>query len=148
MGFFSRFFGNRPKPVLSSGTPPNIIVADFGEVIEKSGTVGLGCVADVTELPYQKEEIKRAILIMLAVTTDSQLRQHLKNAYVLLAGWQVGVGSSHQGLNVTEIMNSTKPIDDRAEEFLAQNNEWKKWESIVEAEQKALTKELIDLFGS
>lgn len=140
MGFFSRLLGDRPKPTLFSSTSSNIVVADYGEVLETRAPAP-GCVADVTELPYQKDEIKRAILMMLGVITDSQLREHLRFAYVSLADWQVGVGTRHLGLDITKI-DRNKLIDDRAKEVLEKGDEMKMWLPIIEAERNALLREL------
>lgn len=143
MSLFSRLFGNRSKPASSSGTPPNAVVADFGELLATRAPVP-GCVADVRELPYPKDEIKRAIVVMLGVTTDSQLREHLKFAYVSLADWQVGVGSTHQGLDVTTLDRS-KPVTDLAKEVAARGEQMQKWQPIAKAEQEALIGELRQL---
>jgi hypothetical protein len=142
MGFVSRFFGNR-KPASSSGTPPNVLVADFGEVLATRSPVP-GSVADVTELPYPKDEIKRAILVMLAATTDTPLREHLKFAYVSLADWQVGVGSLHQGLDVMKL-DRTRPVSDLAKEVVAGGEQMQKWQPLAKAEQEALIGELRQL---
>lgn len=143
MGLFSRFFGNGPKPGSSSGTSPNVVAADFGEVLATRAP-SPGTVADITELPYPKNEIKRAILLMLAVTTNSQLREHLKIAYFSLANWQVGVGPTHQGLDITKL-DLTKPISDLAKEMVARGDQMQKWQKIAEAEQEALISELRQL---
>jgi hypothetical protein len=140
MGFFSRLLGNQPKVPPPSGPPPNVVVAEFGAVLGTRGPAP-GCVADVTELPYPKEAIKRAIVVMLTETTDSQLREHLKFAYVSLAGWQVGVGPIHQGLDVTKLDRAVSKTD-LLNAVGVQGEETKKWQPIMKEEQMALIGEL------
>ncbi|MFQ5829534.1 MAG: hypothetical protein ACE5JD_10320 [Candidatus Methylomirabilia bacterium] len=140
MGIFSRLFGDKQKPAPSSSTEPHIVVADFGEVLATRVPVR-GSVADVDELPYAKDQIKLATLIMLKVTNDPQLREHLKFAYVSLADWQAGVGPTHKGLDVTKL-DRTKSALDLAKEVAARGEEMQKWQPIVKAEQEALIGEL------
>lgn len=143
MGLFSRLFGNQPTVPSSSNTPPNVVVAEFGALLGTRAPAP-GCVADATELPYPKEEIKRAILVILTETTDSQLREHLKFTYVSLADWQAGVGPTHQGLDATKL-DRTVPVADLLNEIGARGEETKKWKTIVKAEEEALITELREL---
>lgn len=138
MGMFKRIFGKKTEH--GSRTPPNVVVADFGECLEKRAPVP-GSVADVRELPYPKEEIKGAILLMLKAINDPKLREPLKFAYVSLGGWQAGVGPKHQGLDITKIDRS-KSVFEQATEVAARGEEMEKWQPIIEAEQEALMAEL------
>ena len=140
MFLLSRLFGQRKAPAATNSTPPNVVVADFGEVLATRAPVS-GTVADVSELPYPKEQIKRAIVIMLAATTDSQLREHLKFAYASLADWQGGVGPMHQGVDVTKV-DRTKSVSDLAKEIGFAGEQMKKWQPIAKAEQEALIGDL------
>ena len=140
MGLISRLFGQSKAPAGTNSTPANVVVADFGEVLATRAPVP-GTVADVTGLPYPKEQIKRSIVIMLAATTDSQLREHLKFAYVSLANWQVGVGPMHQGLDVTKL-DRTKSVTDLVKEIGPAGEQMKKWQPIAKAEQEALIGDL------
>ena len=140
MGFFSRFFGNKSEKPSSSGVSPNVIVAEFG-AFWGTRAPAPGCVADATELPYPKEEIKQAILVMLTETNDSQLREHLKFAYVSLADWQAGVGPTHQGLDITKLDRSV-PAPDLLNAVGTGGEEMHKWQPLVKAEQEALIDEL------
>jgi hypothetical protein len=152
MSFFAWLSGSRSKPASSSGTPPDVIVADFGEVWATRGP-GLCTVADVKELPYPKDEIKRAILVMLLVTDDLKLREHLKAAYVSLAHWQVDVGPTHQGLDPTSLVKTTretlldpsKSFHELLKDTVARTEEMEKWQPIVQAEEEALINELRQL---
>jgi hypothetical protein len=146
MSIFSRFFGNEQKPASSRSTPPHIVVADYGEVLATRAPVP-SSIGDVAELPYPKDEIKRAILSMLLVLTeknDTQLQKHLKFAYVYLANWQIGVGPTHKGLDGTKLDRTKSPLD-LAKEVIARDEEWQKWKPIVKAEEEALIGELRQL---
>lgn len=139
MSIFSRIFGNKKEPAASK-TAPNVIVAEFGELLGTRAPAPC-CVADVDELPYPKKDIRVAILLMLAATRDPKLQEHLANAYVVLARWQVGVGSTHKGLDVSKL-DRTKSPKDLAKEVLARDEEMKKWQPMVDAEMKALLDDL------
>lgn len=136
----TQFFGNLANPTPPDDTPPNVVVADFGDVLEKRPPVP-GCVADVVELPYTKDEIKRAILAMLAVTNDPKLRESLRFSYFALAGWQAGVGTKRIGYDPTQL-DSSMPTIDLAKEVVASREQMKRWQPIIDAEQEALIQEL------
>jgi hypothetical protein len=146
MSFFAWLAGNRRKPASSSGTPPNVIVADFGEVL---ATRGPAMVADVKELPYPKDEIKRAILVMLVAVDDPGFREHLKAAYLHLADWQVGVGPTHRGLDPTSLVKTSRETlldpSKSFQELLRDSAALAKWLPIMEAEQEILIQELRQL---
>jgi hypothetical protein len=136
MRIFSRVFGNKRK-LPESRTAPNIIVAAFGDFCATHAPAS-GFVADVDELPYPKNEIKVAILALLSVTNDLQLRDRLQWAYVSLADWQAEVGPMHQGLDMSEVSRLMSSIPDpmlSAQKIAALPWEgWKKWQPIVKAE--------------
>lgn len=142
MSLFARIFRKKTKPA-SARNPPNVVVADFGECLEKRAPVP-GSVADVSELPYQKDEIKVAILLMLKAIKDRQLREHLKFAYVSLANWQAGVGAKHQGLDITKLDRSKSALE-LAKEVVGRHEEMEKWQPKIKAEQEALIAELQQL---
>jgi hypothetical protein len=69
------------------------------------------------------------------------MQQHLMNAYVMLASWQVGVGPTHKGLDATKL-DRTKSAQELAKEVLARTDEMKKWQPLMDADQKALLDDL------
>lgn len=139
MGLFSRIFAPKQQRAVVSITSPNVVVAEFGEILARGPAPG--SVGDVQSLPYPKEEIKRSIIQILSTVTDPQLREHLKFAYVSLADWQVGVGPRNQGLDITEIDRS-KPVQEILDNIGAGGEEMNKWQPIVKAEQEALIADL------
>jgi hypothetical protein len=139
MSLFSRIFASKRQRTVATITPPNVVVAEFGEILARGPVPG--SVADVQSLPYPKEEIKRSIIQILATATDPQLREHLKFAYVSLADWQVGVGPENQGLDVTKI-DRVKPIQELLNDIGARGEEMNKWQPIVKAEQETLIADL------
>jgi hypothetical protein len=139
MSIFSQIFGNKKKSDAPK-TLPNVVVAEFGEVLGNRAPAP-GCVADVDELPYPKKEIRVAILLMLAATSEPKLQEHLTNAYVLLARWQEGVGPTHKGLDVSKL-DCTKSPQDISKEVLTRTEEMKKWQPMIDAETKSLLDDL------
>ena len=66
------------------------IVQDFGAVIAETDP---GSFYDVSQLPYEKEEILRSLLIAIRITTDRTMRGHFEAAVMALPQFQDGVGS-------------------------------------------------------
>ena len=74
------------------------IVQAYGKAVEES-QIGLGIVADVNELPFSKEQIKKSILLAIKNTDDVKKKEQLKTGYLFLADWQENVGETHQGFD-------------------------------------------------
>lgn len=132
-----------PQPRSSAPNSSNVVVAAFGEVLERSDP-GPSAVADVKSLPYPKEEIKRAILAMLMVAADHQTREHLKVAYLSLAHWQNGVGPTVQGITL-QTLTTQMSFDDLIHELGPRGEEFKRWKPILKAETDALIDDLRQL---
>jgi len=62
------------------------IVAEYGEVLSDNRQRGL--VQDEKRLPSSKEQIKAAVRVLLRVTKDPAMREHLKTGYVALSWYQ------------------------------------------------------------
>lgn len=75
------------------------IVQEYCEILDGAGPA-FGSVADVSELPYSKYVIKKAIATCMSGKTDSALSERLKTAYLSLADWQEGVGDQHLELTL------------------------------------------------
>jgi hypothetical protein len=97
----------------------------------------------VSKLPYPKEKIKEALIIGLGLTSDSQMREMIKVAYIHLADWQEGVGDTDLGLDLSKIDLDDDPTK-LAGSISKQRAGYEKWAPIVNAEQKALQQELED----
>ncbi len=62
------------------------IVCDYGALLSEPSALGI--VRDIRSLPHPKEGIKAALLTLLPLTEDAQMREHLRSGYVLLADFQ------------------------------------------------------------
>jgi hypothetical protein len=138
MSFLSNFFSGsrKPEPSLSE-----VIVMAYGAVLGKHTPAP---VVDVSELPYPKDAIKRAILTQLAEISDprlQKLREHLKSGYLLLAGFQIGVGPTPPAIDLSNL-DPAKMSSALAKEMLPALEQITKWGSIVEAEQHILISDL------
>lgn len=73
----SRFRGanHREQPSEMSLVDVEKIVQAYGATLEHNAPTP-GCVADVSKLPYPKEEIKRALIVALRSTKDPKMRDH------------------------------------------------------------------------
>lgn len=140
MSLLTKLFGDKSKPASSGKKAPNEVVADFGDILATRSPFP-SQVADLSELPHPKQEIKAAILAMFTVTKDAKLREHLKFAYVSLAHWQPSVGPARQPLNLAAL-DLTRPVSDIASEVVARQSEMQKWEAIVQSDQESLIGEL------
>jgi len=145
MGLFSRIFGGgRSKRSDAPMTPQMAekIIQDYGVILQTEAPTP-GCVREVSKLPYPKEKIKEALIIGLGLTSDSQMREMIKVAYIQLADWQEGVGDTDLGLDLSK-MNLDDDPTKLAESISKQSAGYEKWAPIVNAEQKALQQELED----
>lgn len=142
MGLFSNLIdavrGNKGKPEMTVAHAEAIISA-YGAILA-SGPVP-GTVADVSELPFPKELIKRALLLLLRTKEDSKLREHLKCGFIMLADWQSGVGPVRLGFDVTKL-DLTEDALVLAKRHKAQADAAEKWLAVARAEQELLVKEL------
>ena len=115
------------------------IVQKYGEVLQHGCPVA-GCVADQDELPYPKGVIKSALIKALQNTVDSHQKDALQVAYLSLANWQLDVGDSIQGIDLTKV----DPMIDPSE-FVAMHGSSKDWGQIVQNEEIDLQAELKEL---
>ena len=115
------------------------IVQAYGKVLEES-QIGLGIVADIKELPFSKEQIKKAIIFAINNTDDVKMKEQLKVGYISLADWQENVGETHQGFDPRNYNKDLSP-----EELLQQmpdSNSLNYWLDKVNYEQALLLDEL------
>lgn len=78
------------------------IIQAYGAILETRAP-SPGCVADVTKLPFSKQEIKDALVLGLKTTTNPQTRDLLKIGCIHLPDWQDGVGEEDQGLDPSKL---------------------------------------------
>ncbi len=116
-----------------------VVVTAYGAILE-SGPVP-GTVADDSELPFPKETIKQALLLLLRTRSDPKLREHLKSGFILLADWQSGVGPVRLGVDFTKI-DLTQDAMVLAKRHKADAEAAEKWLAVAKAEQEALVTEL------
>lgn len=89
------------------------IVNDYGgALLQVSGT---GLLYDVALLPHSKEQIKQAILTMLAGTTDKDLNEQLKVGYMWLANFVPNLPKVQQRMELKE-----NPTNDEIEQLAQQ----------------------------
>ena len=116
------------------------IAQAYGRLLDSSAPLP-GCVADASQLPYDKDTIKQALAICLSANNDPHLTQHLKHSYRQLAAWQYGVGDNTLGLDFTRIDLEADPNEIAA---LVQQRSaamyW--WDALIKAERTKLEAEL------
>lgn len=93
------------------------IARAYGEILEDSGRVR-GAIADIGELPYPKDTIKWALLVLLAAITDPGRREPLKVGYVALAEWQAHADFEAGAFDSTRLRKKIDPLA-LAKEFAA-----------------------------
>lgn len=114
------------------------IVQAYRNILETSVP---GMVADVSKLPYTKQQIKDAIVAAIRISEDSQMKEYLKVGYIQLSNWQVGVGESNQGFDVSA-MNMNQDPETLANTVIEKLEGAEAWNTFVQKEQEALNKEL------
>ncbi|MFI4869434.1 MAG: hypothetical protein ACHQDD_08795 [Steroidobacterales bacterium] len=73
------------------------IVSAYADALRAKHSIA----ADASSLPYPKKRIKRAILFVLATSSDPAAREQLRSAYVSLADWQEGIGPGPYAFDIT-----------------------------------------------
>lgn len=145
MGIFDKVIGvvrgKSESPGLDLGRCREIVSA-YGTVLE-AGPVP-GTVTDERELPYPKQTIKQALLILLKTTTDPQMRGNLKAGYICLSDWQQGVGPNRVGFDIRTI-DQTGDALSIAKRIAATEEAAKPWLAKAEEENKTLVAELREM---
>jgi hypothetical protein len=88
MSVLARFFRRGPDA--------EKVLADYGIVLGTRAPQP-GYVADAKLLPHPKPRIKEALVVALRSMQDPHMRSQLRKAYVSLADWQEGVGTTRPG---------------------------------------------------
>lgn len=81
MGWLGRLFGGRERQALDIET----VIAAYGKVLDKPGAVQ----RDVSELPYDKSVIDRALIVAIQNFPEGVMREQLRAGYMMLANYQV-----------------------------------------------------------
>ncbi len=116
------------------------IARAYGETLEDSRRVR-GAIADIGELPYPKDTIKWALLVLLAAITDSGGREPLKVGYVALAEWQVHADFEAGAFDSTRLRKKIDPLA-LAKEFAARRTPADRRAEAAREEQATLIAEL------
>lgn len=145
MGIFDKLIGvvhgRSESPGLDLGRCREIVSA-YGTVLE-TGPVP-GTVADERELPYPKQTIKQALLVLLKATTDPQMRGNLKAGYICLSDWQQGVGPNRVGFDISKIAQTGDALS-IAKRIAATEEAAKPWLAKAEEENKILVADLREM---
>lgn len=115
------------------------IVSAYSAILEKGPVPGT--VADASELPFPKETIKRALILLLTETENPKLRGQLKAAYTFLAEWQTGVGPVRLGPDISNYDLSQGALA-IAKKHKAEADAVGKWLAVADAEREMLAREL------
>lgn len=116
------------------------IVRAYGEALEQS-TRAPGAVDDAADLPYPKETIKWALLLLLGALHDAAGREPLKVGYVALAEWQDVVALESAGFDSFRLRRKLDPLA-LAKEFAARGTPGQRSAAAARAEQTVLIAEL------
>ena len=116
------------------------IARAYGETLEDPRRAR-GAIADIGELPYPKDTIKWALLILLAAIADPSRREPLKVGYVALAEWQAHADFEAGAFDSTRLRRKIDPLA-LAKEFAAGRTPQDRWAEAARAEQAALIAEL------
>ena len=85
------------------------IVRAYGDALERSPRQA-GQIADTSALPYPKDTIKWALLIVLAAIPVPAQRERMKAAFVALSEWQVHADFT-QGFDSMRLRRKLDPLD-------------------------------------
>ena len=99
-----------------------------------------GSVADAEGLPYPKDTIKWALLLVIGAI-DPALREPLKAGYIALADWQAASDFESGGFDSARLRRKIDPLA-LAKEFAARATPGDRWIAAARDEQAALIAEL------
>ena len=116
------------------------IARAYGEILEDPRRVR-GTIADIGELPYPKDTIKWALLILLAAIDDPGGRESLKVGYVALAEWQAHADFETDAFDSTRLRKKIDPLA-LAKEFAARRTPQDRYAEAARDEQATLIAEL------
>jgi hypothetical protein len=143
MGVLQRIFRS-DKPAGQDMALAHQVVMEYANFVNTSAPLP-GCVADSSQLPYDKEVIKRSLFTCISGTGDREIIEHFKNGYLMLSAWQDAVGEQTLGLDFTGLDLEADPLD-VAEQIQLQGDRVARWKPVIEAEQKILAADLVS-FG-
>ena len=145
MGLIKKFFGKKQEQPLKAMTPELAIeiIQEYGAIMQNNSPQS-GGVADISNLPYLKSQIKEALIIGLKLDDDPKMQEAFKIGYIKLADWQEGVGDTEVRLHFSNLDLNANP-EEFAQSVLEQDAGNEKWRHVVQAERDALKEELINL---
>jgi len=114
------------------------IVRAYGEALE-SAPPGRA-IADTAALPYPKDSIKWALLVVMGAIAEAPRRERLKAAFIALSEWQTHADFAH-GFDSTRLRKRIDPLA-LAKEFAARRTPEDRWSDAARDEQVQLIAEL------
>ena len=144
MGFSKKICTKQEQP-LEEMTPElaTQIIQEYSRVLLNNCPQPDG-VADTSELPYPKNQIKQALIIGLKATDDPNIQKALTIGFMKLACWQIGVGAPKAGINLAGLDENTN-LKKLVQLLLEQEARNEKWRHLVQVEQNELKEDLIYL---
>ena len=115
------------------------ITAAYGAALEQAVRDAAG-VADEAQLPYPKDTIKWALLVLLAALRETD-REPLKAAYIALAEWQDAARFETATFDSNRLRRKLDPLE-LAREFAALATPHDRLREAARAEQQQLIGEL------
>ena len=115
------------------------IVTAYARLLE-DGARQRGIVADAGALPYPKETIKWALLVLMAAIPEAARREALRAGFVALSEWQVHADFA-AGFDSTRLRRRIDPLA-LAKEFAAARTPEDRWNAAAREDQAALVEEL------
>ena len=116
------------------------IVRAYGELLERARHEA-DFVSDVAALPYPKETIKWALLLVLGALREPAQREPLKAGYVALAEWQSPADFENTAFDSMRLRKKMDPLA-LAKEFAARATPRDRWMEASRVEQQLLIAEL------
>ena len=140
MGIFQRIL--RPSPHTAFNVErARLVVQAYANFLNTSAPLP-GCVADSSELPYDKELIKESLFVCINATGDPELIEHFKHGYLMLSAWQDQVGEQRLGLDFSR-MDLDRDPEVTAAEVQRASDKIAGWAPIIAADQKQLKADLL-----
>jgi hypothetical protein len=125
------------------------IVSKYGDLMQSDVMPAPACIADISKLPYKKDEIKNAIIGCLKEKPEQKMVNALVEAYMSLAWFQEGVGKNNLGLDARKLSYNPDQTDDDVkfnkiaqEIFEMKDDRYEKFKALAFKEEEQLKNDL------
>jgi hypothetical protein len=144
VGFVRKIIGKDSKSEFRTAMSVNdaiTIIQEYGEVMLHKSPAPF-FIADIKKLPYPKDSIKNALMLVLSAKAHEGMMDALKIGYLQLANWQEEVGDTDMAIGMVDDGESSQ---DKLKRVKAHYEEVKIRNALLEDERAVLKNDLVSI---